>query len=467
MPESRPDALRVFVANRGEIALRAVRAAQALGMQAVLGVSTADRDSLGARTAERSVVLGPAPARDSYLNARLIVHAAKSTGCSLLHPGYGFLSERAELAELCADAGIVFVGPTADSIHRVGDKLSARAMAEAAGVPMTTGSQAVLDVADALRIAESIGYPVITKASAGGGGRGMVVAHGPGELSSAFEQAVTTAREAFGDGTLFIERYVEDARHIEVQVMGDGAGAVIHFGERDCSVQRRYQKMVEEAPAAVLPDDVRAQLHRAAVALLASIDYRNAGTVEFLYDVDRQTFAFMEVNARIQVEHPVSEAITGADLVQTQLALAAGRCAPLRQADVRMQGHAIEVRILAEDPDRDFIPCPGRIRTWQPPAGPGIRVDSAMESGTLVPPYYDSMIAKLIVHAASRPAAVALLQEALDRFVVEGIATNIGLLRFIAAHADFRANRLNTRWLESVLLPAYRARPTEDAHGTR
>lgn len=446
----------MFVANRGEIALRAIRAAQALGMEAVLGVSMADRQSLGARTADRTVVLGPAPARDSYLNAKLIVHAAVGTGCTLLHPGYGFLSERAELAELCAQEGIGFVGPSAKSIREVGDKLSARAMAKAAGVPMTSGSDAVDDVAHALRIADAIGYPVITKASAGGGGRGMVVAYSPQELAGAFDQAVNTAREAFGDGTLFIERYVEVARHIEVQVMGDGEGGVIHFGERDCSIQRRYQKMIEEAPAAILPDEVRERLHAAAVALLGSIHYRNAGTVEFLYDVDQQKFSFMEVNARIQVEHPVSEAITGVDLVQMQLTLASTGRSDRTQNDISTHGHAIEARIIAEDPSRDFMPSPGRITRWSPPTGAGIRVDSAMESGTLVPPYYDSMIAKLIVHADTREAAVALLCRALDDFTIEGIPTNIPLLKFIAAHEDFRENRVNTRWLETVLLPAFR-----------
>lgn len=447
---------RVFVANRGEIALRAIRAAQALGMEAVLGVSAADRLSLGARTANRTVVLGPAQARDSYLNARLIVHAAASTGCTLLHPGYGFLSERAELAELCLQEGIGFVGPTPASIRQVGDKLSARAMAKAAGVPMTSGSDAVDNVAHALRVAESIGYPVITKASAGGGGRGMVVAYTPEELAAAFDQAVTTAREAFGDGTLFIESYVEIARHIEVQVIGDGQGGVVHFGERDCSIQRRYQKMIEEAPAAILPPDERDRLHKAAVTLLGSIGYRNAGTVEFLYDVAKRNFSFMEVNARIQVEHPVSEAITGADLVQLQLKLASTGNCKLRQSDITTNGHAIEARILAEDPTRDFTPCPGRITRWIPPRGSGIRVDSAMEPGTLVPPYYDSMIAKLIVHADTREAAVALLCRALDDFVVEGISTNIPLLKFIASHTDFRDNRINTHWLERVLLPAFR-----------
>lgn len=457
MFEDPPATGRLFVANRGEIALRAIRAAQSLGMETVLGVSMADREGLGARTADRVVVLGPPQARQSYLNANLIVHAAKATGCTALHPGYGFLSERAELAQLCDDEGVIFVGPTPVSIRQVGDKLSARAMAKSAHVPMTSGSDAVDDADHALRIAAQIGYPVITKASAGGGGRGMVVAHTPEELAAAFDQAVTTAREAFGDGTLFIERYVEVARHIEVQVIGDGKGGVVHFGERDCSIQRRYQKMIEEAPAAILSPSVRERLHAAAVKLLSSIDYRNAGTVEFLYDSASEEFFFMEVNARIQVEHPVSEAITGTDLVCAQIQLATGAVTGFDQDDIHTEGHAIEARIIAEDPDNDFMPCPGRITLWSPPAGPGVRVDSAMETGTVVPPYYDSMIAKLIVHGATREEAVDRMASALDSFEIEGIATNIPLLKVIIAHPDFRDNKINTRWLETVLLPAFRA----------
>ena len=454
VPEATP-LERLFVANRGEIALRAIRAAHALGMETVLGVSSADRDSLGAREAGRTVVLGPPQARDSYLNAGLVVHAAVATGCTALHPGYGFLSERPELAQLCADNGIIFVGPRAESIRQVGDKLSARALARDADVPLTSGSEKIEDVAEALKIAEQIGYPVITKASAGGGGRGMVVAHDADELAAAFDQASNTAREAFGDGTLFLERYVETARHIEVQLMGDGQGNVVHFGERDCSIQRRYQKMIEEAPAAVLPGGARARLHASAIALLASIDYQNAGTVEFLYDVEREAFSFMEVNARIQVEHPVSEAISGVDLVERQLLMAMRPTKELAQVE-SFVGHAIEARIIAEDPERDFIPCPGRVTRWAPPAGEGVRVDSAIVEGGMVPPFYDSMIAKLIVHGDSRDHAVERLAKALDQFHVEGIATNLPLLRFIVAHPDFKTNNVDTLWLERVLLPAFR-----------
>ena len=448
---------RLFVANRGEIALRVIRAAHALGIETVLGVSQADRDSPAAREAGRAVVLGPAASRDSYLNQNLVVHAAVATGCTALHPGYGFLSERPELAELCAQEKITFIGPTGESIRSVGDKLSAKRLAESADVPLTRGSGKLADVAEALRVAESIGYPVITKASAGGGGRGMIVARNAAELASAFDQAAATAREAFGDDTLYIEAYVERARHLEVQVMGDGAGRVVHFGERDCSIQRRYQKMIEEAPAAILPEDVRQRLRASAVSLLSSIAYRNAGTVEFLYDVDRQQFSFMEVNARIQVEHPVSEEITRSDLIKLQIEVANGRRALPTQDSITTAGHAIEARILAEDPARNFAPCPGRITRWIPPTGPGVRVDTAVAEGSMVPPFYDSMIAKLIVHGEDRDQAIDRLIKALSRFQVQGVATNIPLLIAIATHEDFRNNQISTRWLETTLLPSFKA----------
>jgi acetyl-CoA carboxylase, biotin carboxylase subunit len=452
-PKSKPE--RVFVANRGEIALRVIRAAHALGMETVLGASEADRGSLWAREAQRTVILGPAAARDSYLNQNLVVHAAVTTGCSALHPGYGFLSERPELSELCARENIAFIGPSAESIRAVGDKLSAKRLAMSAGVPLTRGSDHVRDSEDALRLASFIGYPVITKASAGGGGRGMLVARNPTELAEAVPRAAATAREAFGDDTLYLEAYVERARHLEVQVMGDGNGRVIHFGERDCSVQRRYQKMIEEAPAAFISDEVRNQLRSAAIDLLSSIKYRNAGTVEFLYDADRRQFSFMEVNARIQVEHPVSEAISGVDLIKLQLEVGTGRRRLPAQQQVGVGSHAIEARILAEDPGRNFAPSPGRITTWRPPAGPQIRIDSGISEGALVPPYYDSMIAKLIVSGTTRDEAIDRLADALARFEVGGIATNIPLLSAIVAHEDFRSNQLSTRWLETTLLPSF------------
>jgi acetyl-CoA carboxylase biotin carboxylase subunit len=455
MVDLKPRTQRLFVANRGEIALRVIRAAHALGLETVLGVSKADRDSFAAREAGRAIVLGGAPARDSYLNQNLVMHAALGTDCTALHPGYGFLSERPELADLCESENLTFIGPTAKSIRAVGDKLSAKQIASAAGVPLTRGSEKLRDAHHALQVAESIGYPVITKASAGGGGRGMIIARNPHELGDAFARASATAREAFGDDTLYLEAYVERARHLEVQVVGDGGGRVVHFGERDCSIQRRYQKMIEEAPAAILADETRQQLRAAAVNLLSSIGYRNAGTVEFLYDADRRTFSFMEVNARIQVEHPVSEEITGTDLIQLQLELGMGRRALPSQDSIVTRGHAIEARILAEDPADNFSPSPGRISHWEAPSGPGIRVDTGFVKDSVVPPFYDSMIAKLIVHAATREQAIDRLIAALSRFEVKGIATNIPLLLAIARHTDFRANRVSTRWLENTLLPSF------------
>lgn len=446
---------RLFVANRGEIALRIIRAAHALSVETVLGVSVADKDSPAAREAGRTVVLGPAASRDSYLNLNLVVHAAVSTGCTHLHPGYGFLSERPDFAELCAAEGLTFIGPRPESVRAVGDKISAKTVAASAKVPLTPGSGKLESVEHALQVADEIGYPVITKASAGGGGRGMIVAYNAEDLRRAFDEASTTAREAFGDDTLYLEAYVERARHLEVQLFGDGEGRAVHFGERDCSIQRRYQKMIEEAPAAILSDDLRARLRAAAVDLLASIDYRNAGTVEFLYDEVRQKFYFMEVNARIQVEHPVSEQISSRDLIKLQLGLAMGTATLPKQADISLGGHAIEARILAEDPDRNFMPCPGKITRWVPATGPGIRVDSAVQEGSTVPPYYDSMVAKLIVTGANRAEAVDRLSAALKRFEVQGIATNIPLLRAIVDHPDFRANVVSTKWLENTLLPAF------------
>jgi acetyl-CoA carboxylase, biotin carboxylase subunit len=446
---------RILIANRGEIALRIVRAARALGKQSVLAASVADRNSMAAREADRVVVIGPAPARASYLNARLIVHAAKSTGCDGLHPGYGFLSERASLAELCEQEGLIFVGPTAEAIRAVGDKLAARRLAQTAGVAMTPGSDKLASGRAAVAFADKIGYPVVTKAAAGGGGRGMMIARDAKALAAGFERASIEAQEAFGDGSLFIERFVEHARHVEVQVMGDGKGLVLHFGERDCSLQRRYQKMVEEAPAVTLSAKTRTRLHQAAVDLLAGIKYRNAGTVEFLYDVDREEFYFMEVNARIQVEHPVSEMITGVDLIELQLTVASEETLPMAQSDISLRGHAIETRINAEDPARGFAPSPGQITSFTVPRGPGIRLDTAVESGAVIPPFYDSMIAKLIVHSGDRPAATAVLRAALDQFAIGGIATNISLLRTIAAHPDFVDSNFDTRWLETTLLPSY------------
>ncbi|MES2492910.1 MAG: acetyl-CoA carboxylase biotin carboxylase subunit [Pseudomonadota bacterium] len=447
---------RLFIANRGEIALRVLRAAQGLNLETVIGVSDADRDSITARLADRRLVLGPGPAAKSYLDARLVVQAAKASGCDALHPGYGFLSERAELARLCDEHSIVFVGPEGAMIEALGDKLRAREMAAAAGVPLVPGSGEIASASDARRMADQIGYPVLLKAAAGGGGRGMVIVNGPAEAEAGFHRASAEAVAAFGDGTLFMERFVPEARHVEVQLMGDGQGNVIHFGERDCSVQRRYQKVIEEAPCVAMPHALRAQLHQAAVNLAKSVNYRNAGTCEFLYDVLRQEIYFIEVNARIQVEHPVSEMVTGRDLVQEQLRIAGGQGLSVAQDDVVLTGHAIECRINAEDPARDFVPVPGTVTRWRAPEGEGIRLDSHIYEGATIPPFYDSMIGKLIVHADTRDAAIDRMQGALDGFEVEGVPTTIPLHRAILREPAFRANTIHTRWLEQDMFAGQR-----------
>jgi acetyl-CoA carboxylase biotin carboxylase subunit len=446
---------RLFVANRGEIALRVVRAAQALDIETVVAVSEADRDGAAARLADRAIVIGPASAAKSYLDPRLIVHAARESGCDGLHPGYGFLSERAILPRLCNQHEIAFVGPEPDMIDALGDKLRARAMAGAAGVPLVPGSECIASSADARREGDRIGYPVLLKASAGGGGRGMVIAHNGDDAEAGFHRASAEAVAAFGDGTLFMERFVPEARHVEVQLMGDGKGSVLHFGERDCSVQRRYQKLIEEAPCAAMSDALRAQLHQSAVDLAASVNYRNAGTAEFLFDVQRQEFYFIEVNARIQVEHPVSEMISGFDLVQEQIRIAGGAGLSVTQDDIKLSGHAIELRINAEDAARDFMPSPGRITRWEPPTGEGIRLDSHMSAGAMIPPYYDSMVGKLIAHGRDRSDAIAKLVAAIDEFAIEGVPTTLPLQRAIITHPDFVENRIHTRWLEQVVLPDF------------
>jgi acetyl-CoA carboxylase, biotin carboxylase subunit len=445
---------RVFVANRGEIALRVVRAAQALNIETVVGVSEADKGSAAAQLADRAVVIGPGPAAKSYLDAKLVVHAARETGCDGLHPGYGFLSERSVLPRLCDAQGIAFVGPEADMIDALGDKLSARAMARNAGVPLVPGSDQIASAADAGRVASEIGYPVLLKASAGGGGRGMVIAHNDAEVEAGFAKASAEAEAAFNDGTLFLERFVPRARHVEVQLMGDGNGKVLHFGERDCSVQRRYQKLIEEAPSCALPKRLRKQLLESAVSLAQSVKYRGAGTAEYLYDVDRGEIYFIEVNARIQVEHPVSEMVTGQDLVQWQLRVAGGEALDLEQNAIKVAGHSIECRINAEDWTRDFMPSPGTIKHWKAPEGAGVRLDTHMSEGARIPPYYDSMVAKLIVTGRDRADSIARLEAALDDFAVEGVPTTIGLHKAIIGHPDYRNNDIHTRWLEQVLLPS-------------
>ena len=448
---------RLFVANRGEIAVRILRSAKQLGIETVLGVSEADRDSLGATMADRTVVLGPGPAQRSYLDQDLVVHAALATGCDSLHPGYGFLSEKPGLCRLCEDNSIIFVGPRADSIALLGDKLSARTIALEAGVQSVPGTDHIATVGDARVATKKLGYPVVMKASAGGGGRGMFKATSAAELEKSFDIATREAEAAFGDGRLYMERFVERARHVEVQVMGDGDGKVVHFGERDCSIQRRYQKLIEEASASasVLSVELRDQLHKVAIKLTSHVRYRNAGTVEFLYDVERQEFYFIEVNSRIQVEHPVSEEITGQDIIACQLRVAANEGIGLEQGDISVSGHAIECRINAEDPLSQFAPSPARITGWRPPVGEGIRLDTYVYEGYQIPPYYDSMIGKLIAKGKDRNEAIERLVGAIDDFVLEGPKTTLPLARFIVDSEEFRNNTISTRWLEDVGLPAF------------
>ena len=389
---------RVLVANRGEIAVRVVRACRALGLESVVAVSSADRDSLAARLADRAVCIGPPRPADSYLNKDALLATALGTGADAVHPGYGFLAENAAFAEMCEKEGLTFVGPRSESVHAMGNKLAAREAAQRAGVPLVPGSDRIAAFADAESVAAAIGYPVLFKAAAGGGGRGIRIVHDASGLEDAFRSASAEAAAAFGDATLYLERYVTTGRHIEVQVIGDRTGRVLHLGERDCSLQRRYQKVLEEAPAAAVPPHAREAIRRSAVLLASAIGYLNAGTVEFLYDEERDEHYFLEMNTRIQVEHPVTEAITGLDLVRLQLQVAAGEALPLTQEQVTFDGHAIECRINAEAPERNFAPSPGRITRWEPPEGPGVRLDIALLRGLRRP-----AVLRLAARQARRP----------------------------------------------------------------
>ncbi|MCA1647187.1 MAG: acetyl-CoA carboxylase biotin carboxylase subunit [Chloroflexi bacterium] len=439
---------RVLVANRGEIALRIIRACQSLGIEAVAAVSEADRDSQPARLANRRVVVGPARPADSYLNVGALIGAALGTGCDALHPGYGFLSEKPELARACAENGLTFVGPDADSIQRMGNKLEARELARGMGVPTVPGSRRVRRAEEAVGVAEQIGYPVLFKAAGGGGGRGIKIVSDPSALARTFQTAAAEARGAFGDDSLYVEKYIANARHVEVQVLGDRFGLVVHLGERDCSVQRRYQKVVEEAPAEFVPETVREELRTAAAHFARTLHYQNAGTVEFIYDVDAQRFYFLEMNTRIQVEHPVTEMVTGLDLVQLQLKVADGQALPLSQDEVRLTGHAIECRITAEAAFEGFRPSPGVITDWMAPGGPYVRMDSHCYAGCVVPPYYDSLLGKLIVWGPDRGVALERLARALDTLRIGGIETTVPFLRGLVQHPDFRRGAITTRWLE-------------------
>jgi acetyl-CoA carboxylase biotin carboxylase subunit len=442
---------RVFVANRGEIAVRIVRACRAIGVEAVVGVSDVDRDSMAARLADRSVCIGPAPATESYLRPDTIVQAALGTGCDAIHPGYGFLSENPRLAALAREEGLAFVGPPAEVIELAGDKLRARTEAAEAGLPLVPGGE-VTTVEAARRFADDAGYPVLLKAAGGGGGRGIKLAHDADELASLFGVAVAEAESAFGDSRLYVERFVTAARHVEVQIAADEHGAVVHLGERDCSVQRRYQKVIEEAPASSLTVGQRDALTSAAVAFAGAIGYVNLGTVEFMVDARTGEFFFLECNCRIQVEHPVTEEVTGRDLVAEQLRIAAGEPLSFAQNDVTIEGHAVEARLTAEDVQHGFRPSPGRLSRFAVADVANLRVDTHCADDTLIPPYYDSLMAKLIGRGPDRASAVGVLSEALERLEVEGVQTNRTLLRDVLAHEDFTRGIVTTRWLEEEAL---------------
>ncbi|HUF51574.1 MAG TPA: acetyl-CoA carboxylase biotin carboxylase subunit [Longimicrobiales bacterium] len=438
---------KVLIANRGEIALRIIRACREMGIRTVAVYSEADRESLHVRFADEDICIGPAPARDSYLNIPRIIAAAEITGAEAIHPGYGFLAENAEFAEICERANIVFIGPSAEHIRLMGDKATARKTMQGVGVPTVPGSDGVIDDADAaLRTAQGIGFPVLIKAAAGGGGKGMRVALDAAVFATQLNMAQNEARAAFGDPSVYLEKYLARPRHIEIQIVGDRHGNVVHLGERECSLQRRHQKLIEEAPSAALSPELRERMGEAATRGAQAIGYFSAGTVEFLLDEDG-SFYFMEMNTRIQVEHPVTELVTSVDLVKEQIRVAAGERLSVMETP-ELRGHCIECRINAEDPKRNFAPSPGQITIFHPPGGPGVRVDTHAYAGYVVPPYYDSLIGKLIVHGATRAEAIIRTRIALESFIVEGVHTTIPFLLELLQDPDVVAGRLDTKLVE-------------------
>jgi acetyl-CoA carboxylase biotin carboxylase subunit len=443
---------RVLIANRGEIALRIIRACRELGIETIQIYSDADRDSLPVRLADRTICVGPAPSSRSYLNAQAIVSAALTQGADAIHPGYGFLSENAGFAELCERSGVAFIGPSAHAIRTMGDKAMARRLAEESGVPVTPGSQGTLEGPEAARaVAQRLGYPVLLKAAAGGGGRGMRVVRGEAELASAFAQAAREAKAAFGDEALYVEKFLERVRHVEIQVLSDGE-TVLHLGERDCSIQRRNQKLIEESPSPVLDEQVRARIGEAAVLLCRRVGYRSAGTVECILDAASGEFWFMEMNTRVQVEHPVTELVTGIDIVKEQIRIAQGARLRIAQSDVGLRGHALECRINAEDPDSGFAPSPGRVRSLHFPGGPGIRVDSHVFEGYSIPPYYDSLIAKLLAWGNDREEAIARMRRALAEMRIEGVCTTISFHQRLLDDERFHRGDVHTRFVEDIMM---------------
>ncbi len=444
---------KILIANRGEIALRIHRACREMGIKTVAVHSTADSNAMHVRLADESVCIGPAPARESYLNKAAILSAATITGADAIHPGYGFLSENADFAQMVEEHGFTFIGPTSEHIKMMGDKITAKQAAERAGLPLVPGSDGALENEDeALETATRIGFPVLIKATAGGGGKGMKVAHSVGELREAYRLARQEAKAAFGNDSVYMEKYLQQPRHIEMQILADNHGNVVHLGERDCSLQRKHQKLLEEAPSPALNADQRARIGRIATDAIAKLGYRNAGTIEFLYE--NGEFYFIEMNTRLQVEHPVTEAITGLDLVREQIRIANGAPLGYTQEDIRFSGHAIECRVNAEDPDT-FMPSPGRIGGYHAPGGLGIRVDSGLYSGYSIPPNYDSMIAKLIVHGSNRNECLMRLRRALGEFVIEGVKTSIPLHGRLVNDAEFVNGDYDIHWLEKFVSRKY------------
>lgn len=440
---------KVLIANRGEIAVRIIRACKEMDIETVAIYSEADKESLHVQIADEAYCVGPTISKESYLNLTNIISVAKLTGCDAIHPGYGFLAENADFAELCRECNLIFIGPSPEAISKMGTKDVARDTMKEAGVPIVPGSQGIIKNAEeAIELANQIGYPVIIKATAGGGGKGIRVARHEEELVKGIQITQQEASTAFGNPGVYLEKYVEDFRHVEIQIMADTHGNAIHLGERDCTIQRRLQKLLEESPSPVLDENIRKQMGEAAVKAAVAVDYTGAGTVEFIYEYKTKSFYFMEMNTRIQVEHPVTEMVTGMDLIKEQIRVASGEKLSLQQEEVQFNGWAIECRINAENPAKKFMPSPGKVEIYLPPGGFGIRVDSAVYPGYSIPPFYDSMVAKLIVHGKTREEAIAKMKRALSEFVIEGVHTTIPFHLQLLDHPDFVKGEFNTKFLE-------------------
>jgi acetyl-CoA carboxylase biotin carboxylase subunit len=452
---------KILIANRGEIAVRVMRACRELGVASVAVYSDADKDAVHTRFADEAIWIGNSAARESYLDAQKVIAAAKQSGAQSIHPGYGFLSENAGFAEAVTAAGLTFIGPPASAIRAMGDKAESKIRMKAAGVPTVPGAENLTDEKDFLAASEQIGYPVLVKAAAGGGGKGMRIVHSPAEMRAGLESARSEAKNAFGDERLLVEKYVERAHHVEIQVFGDTHGNLVHLFERECSVQRRHQKIIEESPSPLLTPEIRAAMGTAAVRAAAAVGYTNAGTVEFIFDPQTSAFYFLEMNTRLQVEHPVTELVTGLDLARWQIRVAAGESFPYKQEDIRQSGHAIECRVYAEDPSGGFLPSTGKLLRFEMPSAPGVRVDSGFAAGLEVTHFYDPLLAKIIVHAEMRADAIAKMQSALRQCVVHGVTTNVDFLQDVLAHPDFGRGAVSTRWVETSFDWCERETPIE------